>query len=70
VGRKKVGRGTNERGSKLLCSRDHSGGFWDVAVPGLGQATPKPGEPHQNRCTVFDEGRLPRLLVVGCSSGL
>ena len=20
-------------GSKLLCSRDHSGGFWDVAAP-------------------------------------
>ena len=23
----------------------------------VGQATPKPGEPHQNRCTVFDEGK-------------
>jgi len=26
----------------------------------IGQGTEKPGEPHQNRCTVFDEGRLPR----------
>ena len=31
---KLVGRGLNERGSKLLCSRDHSGGFWNVAVLG------------------------------------
>ena len=30
----------------------------------VGQATPKPGEPHQNRCTVFDEGRLPRQRAV------
>jgi len=25
----------------------------------VGQATPKPGEPHQSGCTVFDEGGLP-----------
>ncbi len=26
----------------------------------VGQGTEKPREPHQNRCTVFDEGRSPR----------
>ncbi len=31
----------------------------------VGQGTEKPGEPHQNRCTVFDEGRLPRERVGG-----
>jgi len=31
----------------------------------VGQATPKPGEPHQNRCTVFDEGENhPAILTI------
>jgi len=28
----------------------------------IGQGTEKPGEPHQNRCTVFDEGGSYKLV--------